>query len=99
LSCDGLAVNVAPVTLSVTGMLPGLPVAPVEVTVTVPVCCPTDRPARPAGLMDTLMDCGTVPLAVADSQADAAPVDVVKAMPAVPLMFTIWAAGVLPPTV
>jgi hypothetical protein len=49
--------------------------------------------------MDTLMDEGTVPLAVADSQADAAPVEVVNEIPDVPLMLTDWELGVVLPTV
>ena len=94
-----MAVNTGAITFSVTGMLAGLPVAPLEVTVTVPVCGPTERPAKPAGLMDTLTDDGTVPLAVADSQADAAPVEVVKEIPDVPEMLTDCELGVVLPTV
>jgi hypothetical protein len=43
------------------------------------------------------MDDGTVPLGVAESHADAAPVDVVKLTPAVPEMLTFCAEGVLAP--
>ena len=73
--------------------------APVEVTVTDPVCGPTERPESPAALMEMLMDDGTVPLGVAESQADAAPVEVVNDIPAVPEMLTDCAVGVAPPTV
>ena len=83
--------------MSVTGMPAGLPVTPAEVTVTVPVCWPADRADRPAALSDTLMDDGTVPLGVAESHADAAPVDVVKLTPVVPEMLTFCAEGVLAP--
>ncbi len=74
--------------MSVTGMPAGLPVTPAEVTVTVPLCGPVDRADRPAALSDTLMDVGTVPLGVAESQEEAAPVEVVKLTPVVPEMLT-----------
>ena len=75
----------------------GLPVTPGEVTVTIPLCGPTDRADRPAALSDTLMVAGTVPLGVAESHADAAPVEDRKFTPVVPEMLTFCAEGVLPP--
>jgi hypothetical protein len=63
----------------------------------VPLCGPADRADRPAGLSDTLMDDGTVPLGVAESQEDAAPVYVVKFTPDVPVTFTLCDPGMLPP--
>ena len=85
--------------MRVTGIPAGLPVAPVEVTVTVPLWGPTERAARPAGLIDTLIELGTVPLGVAESHADAAPVSVVNEIPEVPVAFTDCAVGVLAPIV
>jgi hypothetical protein len=76
-------------------MAAGLPAAPVEVTVTVPLYVPA---VRVAAFTDTLIEDGTAPLAVAESQ-DAAPVEVVKAIPDVPVMLTGCAAGALPPIV
>jgi hypothetical protein len=73
-------------------------VAPGDVTVTVPLYDPAARPVSPAALIDTLIDDGTVPLGVADNQADV-PVEVVNEIPDVPPMLTDWAAGVLPPIV
>ena len=87
MSVDGLAVNVAAVTLSVTGMLAGLPVAPVDVTVTAPVYIPA---VRPVVLIEMLTDDDgeTVPLpGVAESQEDP-PLEVVKEIPGVPVMLT-----------
>jgi hypothetical protein len=69
-------------------MLAGLPPAPADVTVTVPVYFPALRLESPALLIETLMDDGTVPLAVAESHADAAPVEVVNASPDVPVILT-----------
>jgi hypothetical protein len=96
-----VAVKVGAVTTSVTGIVPGLPPAPAEVTVTVPLYWPAARPERADALMDTLMEDGTVPLGVAESQ-EAPPeveVEVVNEIPDVPEMLTDCAAGVLPPTV
>jgi hypothetical protein len=82
-------------------MVAGLPPAPDEVTVTVPLYWPAARPERAAALMDTLMEDGTLPLGVAASQL-APPeevTEVVNEIPDVPVMLTDCAAGVLPPTV
>ena len=85
MSCDGEAVNTGAVTFSVTGMPAGLPAAPAEVTVTVPLYVPVDRPD---GVTEMLTDDGTVPLGVAESHPDAAPVEVVKEIPDVPVTLT-----------
>lgn len=97
-SFDGVTVNEGAVTLSVTGIVAGLPAAPLEVTVTEPLYAPAERPDKPAALIDTLIEDGTVPLEVAASQA-VPPVEVVNEIPDVPVTLTDCAAGVLPPTV
>ena len=62
-------VMVGAVTLRVTGMTAGLPVAPMEATVTVPLYIPADRPDKTDEFIDTLSDEGTGPPGVAESQA------------------------------
>ena len=93
LICDGLAVSTGAVTFSVTGMLAGL--APAELIVTVPLYVPA---LKPLVLIAMLTGDGTVPLGVAESQA-AVPVEVVKAIPDVPVTLTDCAAGGVPPSV
>ena len=87
MSCDGVAVSVGAVTFSVTGMVLGLPAAPVDVTVTEPLYDPA---ARPAGLTETLTGAGTLPLGVAASHEPPVLVlaAVVKLIPEVPAILT-----------
>ncbi len=95
LSVDGLAVRLGPVTMSWTGMIAGLPAAPGDVTVTVPLKVP--GVVSPLVLTEMLTVDGTVPLlGVAESQLPPA-ADVVKLIPDVPPILTGWAAGWDPP--
>ena len=89
MSDDGLAVNVpleveADATMSVIGMVAGLPETPGAVTVTAPVYVAA---ARPVVLIEMLTVAGVVPLDVAVSQA-APPVEVVNDVPDGPETFT-----------
>jgi hypothetical protein len=85
LSEDGLAVIAGAVTFSVTGMLAGLPDAPVDDTATAPKYAPT---ASPLVFTETLTDPGTVvPLGVATSQIPPL-VEVEKIIPEVPCTLT-----------
>jgi hypothetical protein len=86
-----LTVTTGATTLSVTGMLAGLPVAPTEVTVTEPLYIPAVvRLDRTDWLSDTLMEDGIVPLAVDESHEPPPVVEelVVKLNPEVPEMLT-----------
>jgi hypothetical protein len=89
----------AEVTLSVTPIVTGLPVAPVAVTVIEPLYVPA---ANPDGFTETLIGLLTVPPGGAGSQAlpplvvDA---EVVYVNPLVPVMFTVCWAGFAPPSV
>jgi len=95
---DGAAVSVTPVTLRVTGIVAGLPEAPVDVTTTEPVYEPA---ARPVVLTEMLIGEGTVPLAVAESHDPPVVVValVVKPIPLVPAIFTDCETGWVPPIV
>jgi hypothetical protein len=91
-----VAVKVGAVTMSVT--LTGTPeVAPLGVTVTVPMSVPVVL--SPTVLIETLTDAGTTPLGVATSQEPLGEVDVLKLVPVVPLMLKFCVAGVVPPSV
>jgi hypothetical protein len=99
-SVDGLAVSVGPVTLNVTGIMAGLPAAPVEVTVTVPLKLP--GVVRPVVSIETLTEPGTVvPLGVATSQVPPEGVvtaaEALKLIPDVPVTFRDLAMGAVPP--
>jgi hypothetical protein len=99
LSGVGPAVKVGAITLRITGIAAGLPTAPVEVTATEPLNVPAV--VRPAVLIETLMEDGTVPPGVTDSHDPPETVDaeVVKLMPTVPEIFTGCAVGAVPPMV
>jgi hypothetical protein len=92
-------VGPAALTINETGMMAGLPAAPLEATVTEPLYVPA---ARPVMFAITLMEPGTVPLAgVADSHEppDVVAEAAVKVIPDVPVMLTACAPGALPPVV
>lgn len=94
----GLAVRVGWfVTFRVTGMVAGLPLAPAEVTVTVPVNVPAV--VNPAVLIPMLRLLGTVPPVAGDAVSQVWLVEEVKAIPDVPEILTDCAVGVLPANV
>ena len=79
-------------TVRVTGTVAGLPVAPGDVTVTLPVYV---LAGRSEGLTDTVMLPGTVPL-VAESQ-ETPPFEAVYVIPEVPPILTACGRGAAPP--